>query len=267
MRSLKSTIWAMRLNFKELKGYLDDAYISRDTGSELTEDRPDPLMVAKPYRDEYIALVCALFGYGNANAIVHFLETLDFSLLDGDEREIYEAFRDHYYRFQSADDVAALFIALSRLKRQSSLEAIFMQGYKKNRSVIDGLDVMIKSIRSAYAYQSRGYDHLLLKPPLSHPSPPPYKRYMMFLRWMVRSDKLDMGLWRGVRRSDLIMPLDTHTFAVSHRLGLLRRKSCDLKAALELTETLKGFDPDDPVKYDFALYRIGQEDRYQDTAM
>ncbi len=82
---------------------------------------------------------------------------------------------------------------------------------------------------------------------------------MMFLRWMVRSDHLDMGLWTKIEKRDLIMPLDTHTFQVSRRLGLLERKSYDMKAALELTEQLRIFDPEDPVKYDFALYRLGQE--------
>jgi uncharacterized protein (TIGR02757 family) len=55
------------------------------------------------------------------------------------------------------------------------------------------------------------------------------------------------------------MPLDTHTFKISHQLGLLKRKTYDLQAAIELTDTFKSFDPLDPIKYDFALYRIGQE--------
>ena len=81
----------------------------------------------------------------------------------------------------------------------------------------------------------------------------------MYFRWMVRKSNLDMGLWSKIDKKDLIMPLDTHSFNVSRRLGLLHRKSCDLKAALELTNTLKEFDPSDPIKYDFALYRLGQE--------
>jgi uncharacterized protein (TIGR02757 family) len=76
---------------------------------------------------------------------------------------------------------------------------------------------------------------------------------------MVRSDEIDLGLWSGVDRSNLLIPLDTHTFNVSKKLGLLKRKSYDLKAVLELTDTLKSFDKSDPIKYDFALYRIGQE--------
>ena len=85
------------------------------------------------------------------------------------------------------------------------------------------------------------------------------KRWMMFLRWMVRDDNIDMGLWKSVDKADLIMPLDTHTYKVGLRLGLLKRKTYDLEAAIELTKSLKKFDKTDPLKYDFALYRIGQE--------
>ena len=81
----------------------------------------------------------------------------------------------------------------------------------------------------------------------------------MYLRWMVRHDELDMGLWSKIDKKDLLMPLDTHTFKVSQKLGLLSRKTYDMKATLELTERLKGFDLTDPIKYDFALYRLGQE--------
>ena len=87
----------------------------------------------------------------------------------------------------------------------------------------------------------------------------PYKRYNMFLRWMVRCDNLDLGLWQNVDKKDLLLPLDTHTFKVSQRLGLLSRKTYDLKSAILITEKLKEFDPLDPIKYDFALYRLGQE--------
>jgi uncharacterized protein (TIGR02757 family) len=86
-----------------------------------------------------------------------------------------------------------------------------------------------------------------------------YKRYMMYLRWMVRKDALDMGLWSKIDKKDLLMPLDTHTFQVSRRLGLLNRKTYDMKASIELTDTLRTFDVTDPIKYDFALYRLGQE--------
>jgi uncharacterized protein (TIGR02757 family) len=81
---------------------------------------------------------------------------------------------------------------------------------------------------------------------------------------MVREDNIDLGLWKSVNKADLLLPLDTHTFSVSHSLGLLKRKTYDLKAVLELTDILKSFDKSDPIKYDFALYRIGQEKNLAD---
>jgi len=68
-----------------------------------------------------------------------------------------------------------------------------------------------------------------------------------------------MGLWSKIPTNALLMPLDTHTFQVSRKLGLLQRKTYDMRASIELTETLRGFDANDPIRYDFALYRIGQE--------
>jgi uncharacterized protein (TIGR02757 family) len=82
----------------------------------------------------------------------------------------------------------------------------------------------------------------------------------MFLRWMVRKDNLDLGLWNGVRTEDLIIPLDTHLFKVGKQMGLLSPKSpYTMKSAIEITNNLKEFDNQDPVKYDFVIYRIGQE--------
>ena len=80
----------------------------------------------------------------------------------------------------------------------------------------------------------------------------------MFIRWMVREEYPDLGLWEKVDKKDLIIPLDTHTHKVSLKLGLINRKSYDLYSAILLTNKLKEFCKDDPIKYDFALYRIGQ---------
>ncbi len=233
----------------------------RNDPAELDPQRPDPLLVASRYRDERIALVCALFGYGSARQIVAFLEGLDFSLLDAPEERIGRELAGVKYRFQSPRDVAALFVALRRLGRERSLEEIVREGYDRRGSILDGLWELIGAIRGAYPHDGRGYDFLVGHIPQNLPYCGPFKRYMMYFRWMVRSDALDMGLWRGIDPADLIVPLDTHTHRVSRALGLLARKSYDMQAALELTETLRSFDPADPVRYDFALYRIGQEGR------
>ncbi|UPT76849.1 TIGR02757 family protein [Sulfurovum sp. XGS-02] len=249
----------MGLKLSEVKTLLDNEVEARNNSAELSFDKPDPLFVASQYQDESIALICALFGYGNAGLIVQFLQSLNFSLLDASDEQIKKALSTHYYRFQKNEDVSTLFIALKRLRRVESIEDIFYTGYKKEENILDGLWHFIERLQSVCPRETRGYSFLVGSVPKKVLSAGTYKRYMMYLRWMVRKDALDMGLWSRIDKKDLLMPLDTHTFQVSRRLGLLKRKTYDMKASIELTETLRTFDEKDPIKYDFALYRLGQE--------
>ncbi len=242
-----------------IKQQLDEQAALRNRVGEVSYEKPDPILVALRHREEYASLVCALFGYGRADAIVRFLDSLDFSLLERNEAEIRHALSKHYYRFQSSEDVVQFFITLRRMKAQGSLESIFVQGYSEARSVVEGVNALIRRMHEVNDYRSKGYAFLTGTPVQKTKGASALKRWMMFLRWMVRDDAIDMGLWKGVNPADLIIPLDTHTFAVSRKLGLLSRKTYDLQAAMELTQTLKTFDADDPVRYDFALYRLGQE--------
>ena len=242
----------------KLKELLETEAAKRDRYDEVSEEKLDPVIVAREYHDEFIALVCALFAYGNVTSIVKFLRSLDFSLLDANEDDIKDGLEHHYYRFQNSEDIIALFTALSRIKKADSLNDIFLRGYK-NGGVIEGVNMLTDTLNKAYTRDSRGYMFLISKRVTRPKGSGALKRWMMYLRWMVRRDAIDMGLWNGVSKSDLIIPLDTHTFHVSQRVGLLQRKTYDLQAAIELTETLRTFDPDDPLKYDFALYRLGQE--------
>ena len=90
------------------------------------------------------------------------------------------------------------------------------------------------------------------------------KRLNMFLRWMVRSDNkgVDFGVWNSILPSDLICPCDVHVDRVARRLNMISRKQTDWRTALELTEELRKFDPSDPVKYDFALFGLGVEEKF-----
>jgi len=238
---------------------LDNEVKNRNKNSELSYDKPDPLLIARKYNDETISLICALFAYGNAKLIVKFLDSLDFSLLDASDEVIRESLANHYYRFQNRDDIVAIFMALKRLKSIDSIENIFYEGYKKEQNILDGLWNFIETLQRVYPYDSRGYKFLIGSVPKKMNTAGTYKRYLMYLRWMVRCDSLDMGLWSKIDKKDLLMPLDTHTFKVSQKLGLLDRKTYDMKATLALTKRLKTFDALDPIKYDFALYRLGQE--------
>ena len=90
------------------------------------------------------------------------------------------------------------------------------------------------------------------------------KRLNMFLRWMVRKDKMgvDFGIWKCIKPSELICPIDVHVARVSRKLGLIERKQTDWSTAIELTEALRSFDPKDPVKYDFALFSLGVNEKF-----
>jgi uncharacterized protein (TIGR02757 family) len=90
------------------------------------------------------------------------------------------------------------------------------------------------------------------------------KRLNMFLRWMVRRDDkgVDFGIWQKIKPAQLICPCDLHVDRVARKLGLIERKQTDWQTAVELTERLREFDPNDPVKYDFALFGLGIEEKF-----
>jgi uncharacterized protein (TIGR02757 family) len=100
---------------------------------------------------------------------------------------------------------------------------------------------------------SRGFQFLLASPANGSVC----KRLNMFLRWMVRSDDVDPGLWKSIDKTKLIVPVDVHMARLCKILGLYKRKTVTLKAAIEITESFRKIEPADPVKYDFALSRIG----------
>ena len=150
-----------------------------------------------------------------------------------------------------------IFITLSRLKKEGDIEEILARGLAKNGEMIEAVNELIKFIYGLNSYRSDGYEFFFGKS-FSKAPQSPYKRYNMYLRWMVRDSDIDLGLFKSLPKSKLLMPLDVHTHRVSLNLGLISRKSYNFRAVRELTDKLCEFDPADPIKYDFALYRIGQ---------
>lgn len=256
------------INIKEI---LDIEIIKRDNSSEL--EKLDPVIIARKYKDEYISLICALFAYGNVKQILKLLNSFDFSILGKSEEIIKSSLKNNYYRFQTSEDIINFFISLSRLKKKNlSLENIFYNKYKINFSVLEGIDGIIEAILEINSYRSRGYKFLISssfkrdkQENIKEIGNSPYKRYNLFLRWMIRKDNIDIGLWNKIDKKDLIIPLDTHTFNICKKLNLLTRKTYDLKSALLITEKLREFSNSDPIKYDFAIYRIGQEKIFTST--
>lgn len=277
---------------QDLKAILEHHYNARNTEFELSLEKPDPLFALKKAINEKcefideIAVLCALLAYGNAGQILRTLLKLDFRLL-GDKKAIL-AHKFPYYRFQSSEDIKMLFLALSEIIARGGIKSVFVKAYKKAKlnsaniaesSAICGINAMICELDSAIKSQTlhsqnlarksqnlaessltQGLKFLIGQKALSTRAHSPLKRWNLFLRWMVRKDNIDLGLWSDeVACKDLILPLDTHTFRLSQKLGLLKRKSYDLRSAIEITANLAKFCENDPVKYDFALYRLGQE--------
>lgn len=251
-----------------LKDMLEFHYNERNTKDELNLDKPDPLIVLKSNiqsntTNSYIesACVCALLAYGNAKQIVKTLFKIDFSLLDKSVDDVLSS-TFPLYRFQSSDDIRSFFIALILLKEKGGIEKIFLDNYARENNVIDGINALIESL-SENVVMTPGLSFLIGKKSINPKTSSPLKRWNLFIRWLVRKDNIDLGFWNSkVNTSDLILPLDTHTFRLGNKFNLLNRKTYDLQSAIEITNNLKQFCPKDPVKYDFALYRLGQENIY-----
>lgn len=115
-----------------------------------------------------------------------------------------------------------------------------------------------------YFFSLPDYPHRTKKHVSSPSQKSTCKRLNMFLRWMVRKDDcgVDFGIWNKINPSELIMPCDLHVDRVARKLNLITRKQTDWQTAVELTERLREFDPNDPVKYDFALFGLGIEEKF-----
>lgn len=243
-----------------MKELLERHYHHRNTYEDFST--PDPLVVLRQYVSspcfDSIALICALFAYGKASEIVKFLQKLDFEILTLDSKEIQKMVFP-YYRFQTQEDVKNLFILLVEIQKEGGIKTLMLEGYRQD-GILGAINKIIERLNKN-KYNTYGMQFLFSKPvnKKNFSNHSPLKRWNLFLRWLVRKDNIDFGFWGEIATSDLILPLDTHTFKICQKLGLLQRKSYDLKSAIEATQALKKFDYNDPVKYDFALYRIGQE--------
>lgn len=235
---------------KFLYHLLEEQYWLFNSQETINEDLPDPLGIARRFQSDKIALFCALFAYGNVRSILRFLNSCNLSALGNLQSCDSVPCTSRVYRFQNNAEIQCFFEALLGLE---SLQEIFLQGYRRD-SVLGGIRALQSALYARVGEATEGLKFLLG----AMDSASPLKRWNLFLRWMVRKDCVDLGIWEKVNKSDLLLPLDTHTFRITRRLGLLKRKTYDFKAVLEITNQLKEFDAKDPIKYDFALYRIGQ---------
>lgn len=232
---------------------------------DVSTIEPDPLQLVLRYddpRDQEVAgLIAAAFAYGRADIVVanagrvldamgggpyHYLQSFDPA--EGRRR-----FAGFAHRFHKTTELVDLLSCISAAVREhGSLGALF-------RTCYDGGDADIGPSLARFVdaligpRRTKALEYLLTSPDNGSAC----KRMNLFLRWMVRRTPPDLGLWTFVDPSKLVMPLDTHVHRIATFLGLCRRRSADWKAARALTDRLAAFDRADPVRYDFAICRLG----------
>lgn len=250
---------------EKLKPYLDELLEKFDR-SYL---EPDPLAAADGYKDEadleVALLFAALFAYGRADLIQKNAAAIlaamgpspagfaeDFK--PGARRSWMKGFS---YRFHRRADLVALVSAVGEARRRyGSLKNLFLAFDDPCAAdILPGISGMARTLRKLSGRNTPAFRSLLADPAEGSAA----KRWNLYLRWMVRRDDVDPGPWNGqVSRSRLVIPLDTHVGRIARLLGMLGRRSDDWKAAVELTGFLRLLDPDDPVKYDFAICSYGK---------
>ena len=223
---------------------------------------PDPLQLVLRYddpRDQEVAgLIAAAFAYGRADIIVtnigavldkmtpspaRYLETFN-------ELEATKRFAGFAHRFHKTPDLVAL---LGCIAKHESLGHLFKECYdERDPDIGPSLSRFVtRLLPTAYRLPSL---HYLLTDPNDGSA---CKRMNLYLRWMIRRTPPDLGLWTFADPAKLVMPVDTHIHRIATFLGLNDRKSADWKAARAITDRLARFDAADPVRYDFALCRLG----------
>ncbi|WP_299983080.1 TIGR02757 family protein [Desulfobacula sp.] len=223
---------------------------------------PDPLLFLYDYPEkknrEIVGFIAACFAYGRVEQIMktvaYILEKFGHSpfdyLMGRTKKDMANDFKGFRYRF--ADDVHLthlLWGIREVLNRFGSLENCFYAGMTpEDETVLPGLVFLSEQVN-----KNKEIGHLLADPQKKSAC----KRSLLFLRWMVRKDQVDPGGWKKVSSSQLIIPLDTHMHKIGTMLGFTRRKSSDMKTALEITQGFKKVLREDPVKYDFCLTRFG----------
>lgn len=256
----------MNLVYKEIKQSLDQLH-SQYRSEVLSDPIQFPRQFGNPKDQEIIALVSALYAFGNVKMIFNTLKNIFEFIGDHPYKKItslkpnelkYYSFVQH--RWISPTDTQSILLLLqSILKKHETLERSFMQFYQPQDETLEAsISNWIKYLQTKLIELqkkplTRGQKFLLASPSGGSTS----KRILMFLRWMVRDQEPDLGLWKKVSSSQLLMPLDAHLFRFSQYLGFTKRKQHGWKAVMESTSHFRKIDPMDPVRYDFALARLG----------
>lgn len=222
----------------------------------------DPIGIPNRFKDkkdkELAGFIASLMAYGRReifikklNQLIDIAQNEPYNFIMNFEPKILGNFN---YRFGKPEDFSQIFEILKNLyKNDGGLEELFKYGYKKqinNNMFIPVTDYFYSRAKNP---ETLGFKFMI--PDARKGSA--MKRMCMYLRWMVRKGEVDFGIWDFIPASDLLIPLDTHVARISREMGLLKRNANDFKAVIELTNNLKQFDNKDPVKYDFAIFGYG----------
>ncbi|MBN2534573.1 MAG: TIGR02757 family protein [Spirochaetales bacterium] len=223
----------------------------------------DPVMFLHTHTDknscELTGLVVSALSYGRVaqihKSIREVINSITLSpeyLLDMSDRYLLSLFSGFKHRFTSGEEVGSFLVACKNIYRiHGSLYQCFLSHYKDSHTTfVPALTGFIRELRSFFTETKSS----LLPDPGKGSA---CKRLHLFLRWMIRKDEIDPGPWSGLPCSKLIIPLDTHMHRIARDFGFTRRNQADIKTAMEITGEFIKINPADPVKYDFALTRIG----------
>jgi uncharacterized protein (TIGR02757 family) len=255
----------MNLKHSSLREKLEYHYKAFDK-SKL---EPDPLQFPHLFKGEkdieVMAFIASVFAYGNVKQIINSLNT--FLLIAKNQPHKFisnisvnkNLSTNFVHRFYSTKDILHLFQLLNlAYDEYGSLKNLFLSGYRESDSntknaITNFSNYFLQKAHQEFKELSSGLKFMFPLPKKGSAC----KRINLFLRWMVRKDELDFGLWKEIPTSKLIIPVDTHVARICKQFKLTKRKNVSWKMAEEITENLKKFDPDDPVKYDFAICHIG----------
>ncbi len=226
--------------------------------------RPDPVEFLYDYPDlrdrELVGLIASSLAYGRVNQIVKsvssVLKRMDHSpfsfLQESSRKHLFSTFSDFQHRFTTGDEVASMLWGSKHvIGRYGSLYACFLDGLSDDEATI--LPALSAFVREIKAVSPASRNSTLPSPRRGSAC----KRLNLFLRWMVRQDEVDPGGWTKVPVSKLIVPLDTHMHRICSLLNCTRRKQADMRTAIQITDSFRTIAPEDPVRYDFALTRLG----------
>lgn len=243
-----------------LKSQLDKYILEYETTDFIKDDPVQFIHRFKDKKDAEIAgFIASMFAYGKREVFISKLNHI-FELMENKPLDYVKSFdcksnniKNCDYRFSKDCDLVQILKILNGLYNENeTLESLFSNSYQGSVwQMFQG--VVNYFYEHAEGEITKGFYHLLPNPQKKSA----LKRLNMLLRWYVRKSAVDIGIWDFVPKSELLIPLDTHVAKISRKLGLLKRNDNGYESVIELTENLKKFDPADPVKYDFALFGYG----------